>query len=143
MSEPWLGAGIAAVAGWLVALLALRAWWRTRRRLRQADSAKRSQSTRYGQLTEQFAPWMEGWPFDPRGFRFLGQPIDGVQVTDDALYFVEIKSATARLSAEQVRLRELVTAGRVGWVEFRIDDAGGGADVVEPWRARGLQGRWR
>ncbi|MEA3200585.1 MAG: hypothetical protein QOE90_2013 [Thermoplasmata archaeon] len=111
--------------GWLIALVTLRS-------LREARAAKRSQSAKYGNLTEQFAPWMEGWPFDPQGFRFLGKPVDGVQFEADAVYLVEIKSAGSRLSPAQQAVRDAVRRGRVGWVEFRVDE--GKAVVVErPW----------
>lgn len=111
--------------GWLVALVALRS-------LRALRVAKRSQSARYGNLTEQFAPWMAGWPFDPQGFRFLGKPVDGVQFEADAVYLVEIKAAGSRLSPEQQAVREAVRRGRVGWVEFRIDEQKV-ATVERPW----------
>lgn len=111
---PWLvGAG---------ALIALQSWiiLRLRRRLRRLDAAKRSQSARYGRTTEHFAPFMDHWPWDPRGFRFIGDPIDGIQFTDDGLVIVEIKAAGSRLSPVQRRIRDHVAAGRVAWREVRI-----------------------
>ena len=114
-------------AAWaVVALLALALFWTVawirslRRRLRALDAGKRSQSTRYGQITEQFAPFLESWPWDPKGFRFLGNPVDGVQFTPDGIYFVEVKSASSRLSSGQREVRDLVEAGRVEWREVRI-----------------------
>lgn len=89
-------------------------------RLQQADAAKRSQSTRYGQITEQFAPFLADWPWDPKGFRFLGTPVDGVQFTPHGIVFVEIKSAGSRLSTLQRQIREHIEAGRVHWHEVRI-----------------------
>lgn len=88
--------------------------------LQRMDGAKRSQSTRYGQISEQFAPWMAAWPWDPKRFKFLGDPIDGVQFTDEGIVFVEIKSAGSRLSPVQRQVRDHVEAGRVAWREFRI-----------------------
>lgn len=128
----WIALGLLA-ASLLSSYLSLRAWRRAKRDVRQARSRKRSQSTRYGQLTEQFAPWMETWPFDPQRFRFLGDPIDGVQFTEEAVYLVEIKAAGSRTTKDQRRLRELVEQGRIGWIEFRID--GDREDeILEPWR---------
>ena len=125
----------AFVVGW--ALLERGGRLRARKRAEDLDSKKRSTSTRYGQLSEQFAPFMERWPVgDPQRFRFLGDPIDGVQFTDDAVYLVEIKSAGSQLSAEQKRIRALVAAGRVGWVTFAIRENEGASEVVEPWAAR-------
>lgn len=121
------------VIGWAAFYLALRSRRKAKRELSEVRSRKRSQSTRYGQLTEQFAPWMEAYPFDPERFRFLGDPIDGVQFDDEAVYLVEIKAAGSRTTAAQRRLRELVEAGRVGWVEFRVSREGE-TERVEPWR---------
>src|ERR1041385_786996 len=105
-----------------LALLLLLSWWlwarsvsSLRRRLKELDGLKRSQSTRYGQTMEQFAPFLEDWPWDPKLFRFIGSPIDGVQFTPDGVVFVEIKSATSRISALQQQVKEQVEAGNVSW----------------------------
>ncbi len=111
----------ALAAGLLVSwFLWLRTWLRARRRLRELDGAKRSQSTRYGQITEQFVPLAGAWPWDPKAFRFIGSPIDGVQFDEDGVYFVEIKTAGSRLSGEQRRIRDLIQAGQVQWREVRL-----------------------
>ncbi len=117
---------VVAVAGLGIALvLVVWLWFRhvrgLHRRLRALDAAKRSQSTRYGQITEQFVPLSGSWPWDPKGFRFLGTPIDGVQFTEEGVVFVEIKSASSRLSGVQRRIRDHVEAGRVSWREVRLD----------------------
>jgi predicted Holliday junction resolvase-like endonuclease len=117
------------VLGWLLAMRALGT-------LRDARKEKRSQSAKYGNLTEQFAPWMKDWPFeDPGGFRFVGKPIDGVQFEKDAVYLVEIKAAGSRLSPEQQAIREAVLKGRVGWARFNVSDRRE-AEVVRPWERR-------
>jgi len=114
------------VAG-LAATLAL-SWWAwaastrgLRRRLRELDSSKRSQSTRYGQTLEQFAPFLADWPWDPKGFRFIGSPVDGLQFNADGVVFVEIKSADSRLSPVQQAIKRHVEEGRVEWREVRLD----------------------
>lgn len=114
---------LAASASVLAVLLAW-GWVRQARRLKQRiralDNAKRSQSTRYGQITEQFAPFLADWPWDPKRFRFLGDPIDGIQFTDDGIVLIEIKTAGSRLSAVQRQVRDHVQAGRVAWHEVRL-----------------------
>ncbi|HLF17017.1 MAG TPA: Holliday junction resolvase-like protein [Candidatus Thermoplasmatota archaeon] len=119
--DPLLTAALALAGALALALLVTVPWLRRlRRQLRTLESEKRSQSTRYGQITEQFAPFLESWPWDPKGFRFLGNPVDGVQFTPDGIYFVEVKSASSRLSSGQREVRDLVEAGRVEWREVRI-----------------------
>lgn len=110
---------VVVMLGLLAALLAI---WvaRLRHALKAARFAGRSQATRYGQITEQFAPFMPDWPWDSKGFRFIGSPIDGVQFTADGVILVEIKSAGGRLTPEQRAVREHVEAGRVTWHEVRV-----------------------
>jgi predicted Holliday junction resolvase-like endonuclease len=110
------------------ALALLLSWWlwaksvvRLRRRLKDLDGLKRSQSTRYGQTMEQFAPFLQDWPWDPKGFRFIGSPVDGIQFNADGVVFVEVKSATSRLSPVQQQVKHLVQDGRVEWREVRFD----------------------
>lgn len=128
----WIGLGLLAL-GWLAFYVAWRSRANAKRELRSARSSKRSQSVRYGQLTERFAPWMQAWPFDPESFRPLGTPVDGVQFADDAVYLVEIKASGGRLTSDQRELRELVREGRVGWLTFRVGDEEP-VGIHEPWR---------
>lgn len=115
-----------AIAGWSAAFLAHRKTRATRKKLR-------SNATRYGTLTEQYAPWLAHWPFpDARRFRFLGDPIDGVAFEPDAVYLVEVKTASGRLTPDQERIRDLVLAGRVGWVTFHVN-ANQAPRVERPW----------
>ena len=114
------------VAG-LAALVVLSwwAWWASTKTLRQKvrdlDGAKRSQSTRYGQTMEQFAPFLADWPWDPKGFRFIGSPVDGIQFTEDGVVFVEVKAAGSRLSPLQQAIKQQVQDGKVHWHEVRLD----------------------
>ena len=78
---------------------------------------RRSQSTKYGKLTEQFLPLVENYPWDPSNFRFLGTPIDGVQFEEDRIILVEFKASNSKLSKLQRHIRNLVNEGKV---EFQI-----------------------
>lgn len=106
----------------LVALLLTWALVRTRRALSEARSKKRSQATRYGQLTEQFAPLVDRYPYDPERFRFLGSPIDGVQFADDEIVLVEFKAGSSTLSARQRAIRDLVEEGKVRFETVRVGE---------------------
>ena len=85
------------------------------RRLRRGDAVRR------GFTTEQWLPLTESYPWDPKNFRFLGAPIDGVQFEDDRVVLVEFKSGRSRLSDRQLRIRDLVQNGRVEFREVRVD----------------------
>ena len=82
---------------------------------------KRGDDVRRGFTTEQWLPLTESYPWDPRNFRFLGAPIDGVQFEDDRVVLVEFKSGRSRLSDKQRRIRELMQSGRVEFREVRVE----------------------
>ena len=86
----------------------------------ELDKQKRSQSIRYGKLTEQFMPFLESYPYDPHDFRFLGTPIDGVQFTEDAVVLIEFKAAGSQLSQRQRTIKRMVEAGTVRFEVHRV-----------------------
>lgn len=82
-------------------------------------SKKQSLSTRYGQIFEQMVPFSREFPFDPKAFRFIGDPIDGVAFKDDEIVFCEIKLNNSELSGKQKRIKNLVEQKKVRWQEIR------------------------
>ncbi len=117
--DPWILVALLAAALALVLAGWVRTALRARRVQRSLRSSKQSQSTRYGQITEQFAPLVANWPWDSKGFRFLGTPIDGVQFNEDGIVLVEIKAAGSQLNAVQRRIRDQVAAGQVSFEVVR------------------------
>ena len=87
---------------------------------RELDEKKRSMSSLYGKITEQFAPFMKDYPYDSRRFRFIGSPIDGIQFDDEKIVFVEFKAAGGKLSQEQRKIKNLVEEKKVEWFSFEI-----------------------
>lgn len=114
--------------GLIVAVLALvivvRAYHdkvsRLKDELRAAQSSRQSLATTYGRITEQWAPFMGGYPYNPQHFRFLGSPVDGVQFEEDKVVFVEFKANASQLTDRERRIKENVLAGRVEWLELRL-----------------------
>jgi len=91
-----------------------------KRERKKIEERKRSLSSLYGKITEQFAPFMKAYPFDSRRFRFIGSPIDGIQFEDDRIIFVEFKTARSKLSEDQKKIKELIENKKVEWYEFGI-----------------------
>ncbi|MCD6468224.1 MAG: endonuclease [Thermoplasmata archaeon] len=89
-----------------------------RKRFETLRQQKQSLSTVYGRITEQFAPFMESYPFSPQNFRFIGSPVDGIQFEDDRIVFVEFKTNKSRLTSLQQRIKRLIKDKRVEWFEF-------------------------
>ena len=87
-------------------------------------SQKKSSEVRLGQITEQFAPFIPNWEHDPKNFKFLGAPIDGISfnLKDEEIVFVEIKSGRARLSENQKKIKEIVEKGNVVFKTYRVTD---------------------
>ena len=59
-----------------------------------------------------------------KNFRFIGNPIDGIQFEEDGIVFVEIKTGRSRLSKPQKGIRNLINEGKVSFIEFRISEKG-------------------
>ena len=91
-------------------------------KLSEERSRRQSQSTRYGQLSEQFMPLLEDYPGDPKEFRFLGSPIDGVGFEEDRILLTEFKVASSQLTTRQRRIRDMVKDNKVEFIEVRISE---------------------
>jgi len=93
---------------------------------------RRSRAVIGGQLAEQVAPLLPGFPCDPGDARFVGKPIDFVAFPGassgevEEILFIEVKSGRAGLSRVERSVRDAVQDGRVRW---------------ECWRAPGQEDR--
>lgn len=83
--------------------------------------SKRSQSVKYGQLTEQWIPFSDKYPYNPQNFRFIGKPIDGISFEDDKIVFVEFKTNTSQLNETQKRVKDLVDNKKIEWLKLKMD----------------------
>ena len=115
----------------LIFLLTYREWRRSKKKAAEYKVKyektlfhRKSAEVRLGKIGENLAPFVRDWPWDPKYFRFLGNPIDGVQFNKDEIIFVEIKTGAARLSRSQKDFRDLVRAGKVSFVTFKITEDG-------------------
>ncbi len=87
-------------------------------------SQKKSSEVRVGKIGENMAPFLKDWPYDPNKFRFLGNPVDGIQFTDNEVIFIEIKTGKSKLSKGQKRIKEIVKSGNVSFATFRVSEDG-------------------
>lgn len=87
-------------------------------------SQKKSSEVRLGKIGENMAPFFLEWPYDPNKFRFLGNPVDGIQFEEDEVIFVEIKTGKARLTSSQKSVKQLVQEGKVRFATFRVGEDG-------------------
>jgi predicted Holliday junction resolvase-like endonuclease len=88
---------------------------------------KASRAVLGGLISEQMAPLLPGFPFDPGDCRFIGKPVDFLvfrgmnEKNISEVIFLEVKSGASKtLNDQEKKLREAVQSGRVRWVEFDL-----------------------
>ena len=86
---------------------------------------KTSRAVLGGQISEQIAPLLPGFPYDPADCRFIGKPIDFLifkgmaekNITE--VIFLEVKTGSAKaLSTQEKHLRDAIIEGKVKWEMF-------------------------
>jgi len=88
--------------------------------LAKITSDKISLSTKYGQISEEFFPLEQSYPYNSKDFKFLGNPIDGIQFNNDKIILIEFKTNTSKLSTKQRHIRDLINNNHV---EFELIEA--------------------
>jgi hypothetical protein len=72
---------------------------------------------RIGKLIDQ-PELMKYYPYNPENFRYIGDPVDGIQFEEDTILFVRFKTDRMPRTAEQNRIKTLLKNGNVGWYEY-------------------------
>jgi len=81
-----------------------------------------------GTFSEQLAPFLPDFPFDPTEARFIGKPVDFIvfrglaQGQIDEVAFVEVKSGQSRLNQNEQSLRAAIEQRRVSFHEYRVPE---------------------
>lgn len=95
----------------------------------RSDAIKRSRSVLGGQLAEQVAPYLPGFPCNPADARFLGKPVDFIAfpgLTEDnkvqEVLLIEVKTGKSALSGREKEIKRAVAEGRVRYVEYRAGE---------------------
>ena len=88
--------------------------------LTKTTSDKISLSTKYGQISEEFFPLEQSYPYNSKDFKFLGNPIDGIQFNEDKIILIEFKTNKSKLSTKQRHIRNLINDKQV---EFELIEA--------------------
>ena len=101
------------------------------------ESVRASRSSLKGKITEQLAPLLPGFLYEPADARFLGDPIDYVvfngysRLRDESpaaepldVVLLEVKQGGSTLSPFQKAIARCVTEGRVRFEICRVADDG-------------------
>lgn len=74
---------------------------------------------RIGKLTsQQYHTFMKQYPYNPENFRYLGDPIDGIQFEEDKILFVWFKTRKTIRTPEQDHIKSILENGNVSWFEW-------------------------
>lgn len=104
----------------LILIIVIIICWKLLEQNRKLRFEKKSLSSKYGKMTEQFLPFLKGYPYNEQNFRFIGSPIDGIQFEDDKIVIVEFKVGDSKLTKKQKGIKDLVEKKRVRFEEIRI-----------------------
>lgn len=100
---------------------------------------KTSRSVLGGQFSEQLAPYLPDFPFNPGECRFIGKPVDFLVFSGldggnvEEVIFVEVKSGRRKqLSKVERSLRDAINQRQVRWIQYDvpIDFSGTGEGPV-------------
>jgi len=61
---------------------------------------------------------MKYYPYNLENFRFVGDPIDGIQFEENTILFIRFKKDNATRTKEQDHIKKLLENGNVKWFEF-------------------------
>ncbi len=90
------------------------------------DAILKSRAVLAGQFSEQLAPFLPNFEFNPNECKFIGKPIDflvfkGMDNKEiDEIVFVEVKSGNSKLSPIQQQIKKAVEKKKVSWKEYKI-----------------------
>ena len=90
------------------------------------DAVMRSRAVLSGNFSEQLAPYLPDFKYNPSDCRFIGKPVD--MIVFDGLSngelkdvtFLEIKSGDSKLNNNQRDLKRIIDSKKVKFEEYRI-----------------------
>jgi predicted Holliday junction resolvase-like endonuclease len=92
-------------------------------------SKKYTRSILGGLFSEQVAPFLSDFPKDLKASeaRFVGKPVDflifkGMDEGDiNEVVFVEVKTGNSQLTPNERKLKDVINAKQVRWIEYRVN----------------------
>lgn len=127
-SHPVLGYILTGLILFLTGMLAGTIISAVKNRKIRKDAVKRSRAVIGGQVAEQLAPFLPGFPCNPGDCRFVGKPVDFVVFSGmtennsiEEVVLVEVKTGTSVLSEREKQIRDCIKKGRVRYEEYRIN----------------------
>jgi predicted Holliday junction resolvase-like endonuclease len=101
-------------------------FWKDEIPVHRKDAIAKSRAVLSGMFSEQLAPFLPDFNYNPTECRFIGKPIDFICFKGldgknvEEIVFVEVKSGNAKLSNSEKKLKEAIEKKKVRWEEYRI-----------------------
>ncbi len=96
--------------------------WQEERKKAIQDAVNQSRAVLGGRFTEQMAPYLPEFRYDPTEARFIGSPFDLIvfpglaQGDPREIVIIEVKSGkNPQLTPQEAKIRQLVEEGMVRW----------------------------
>ena len=76
-----------------------------------------------GHFSEQLAPFLPDFPFNPNEVRFIGKPVDFIafkgmdEKNIEEVSFIEVKSGKSKLNNVEKSLKDAIQKKKVNWEE--------------------------
>jgi len=92
------------------------------------SAIKQSRAVLSGQFSEQIAPYLPDFPYNPTEARFIGKPIDFVvfkgmdEKSINEIVFVEVKSGQSQLSKVEKTLKSAIDNKKISWHEYKVPE---------------------
>ncbi len=92
----------------------------------RSDAIEKSRAVLSGNFSEQLAPYLPDFKYNPSDCRFIGKPVDLIVfngLSDGELQnvtFLEIKSGDAKLNSNQIDLKKIIEEKKVKFEEYRV-----------------------
>jgi|GEM_PF-338451 predicted Holliday junction resolvase-like endonuclease len=105
---------------------ALKEWEKSEEERIRKDAISRSQNVIRGHMTEQLAPYLPDFTFNPKDARFIGSPLDFI-IFDGLsegelkrIIIVEVKTGNSQMNERERQVKNVIKAGLIEYREMRI-----------------------
>ena len=94
----------------------------------RADAIARSRAVLAGNFSEQLAPYLPDFPFNPSECKFIGKPVDFIvfhgldEKNVTGVSFVEVKSGKSKLSGTEKSVKDAIEKKHVQWIDYRVPE---------------------
>ncbi len=119
---------LAVALGYFIGKILTDKYWKSQIDSERKDAIAKSRATLGGLFSEQLAPYLPDFPYNPSEVRFIGKPIDflvfkGADSKNiEEVVFVEVKSGKSKINSHEKNLKNAIDNKKVRWEEYRIPE---------------------